>query len=807
MSSTETEYGGVATESYAPPATPFLESYDLPQIEGPATRQAEAWVPTGTQTPFVTEYYGEAPGMTAEATSFEQLLFEMYSSEMNEAIAEIVQEGAALAAERAEELGETIGGAATAEQFLQQWIEPVRQEAETMLSNVAEAFTQQDVQTMSESELEQMFERFEPRNTGLAPYFENFLGGLLKKGLNIVKGVVNMAKQGISSAIRLIPGLGPLLEKLKGLVKPLLDRVLKFALDRLPPGLRPVAQRLARQLLGEQLEEAPIGEAPAVAEVNWIQEQFDREAAQLLFAADEAQQEVVVNEAVTETEQSESNAVNELQEARARFVDEVSSMQRGQDPTPALENFLPAIMAVLPLVRTGISLIGRQNVVNFLAKYLAQLIQRYIGAEAATPLSQAIVDTGLRMLTLEAPTMTETRPLAGAAIAGTIEDTVRRVAEHGEAVFESQALLEAVTNEAFQEAAAENFPPQLLRPEVHEAAQVQATWVYMPLGKRRKYYKKYTRIFDVELTPQMAESIKTFGGTTLAAFLRDQLGVKGTVRARMHLYQATCGTWLSRISKFEQVPGLGSAARSAWSQIHPLTPDAAGTLLQQPRLGRRTSAKFLSNRNLIAVGQRFYYLEIPGARPPAPPPGIVGRPRSSQINLTLDFPKNEYRAFVYMSEGDAQEVAAALRRKDITAAVTLVRKIVNAGVRTVLGGRLRSHIKVRHETPSQEQFLGAVLAKAGEIVLEVLITKLIEWIGRAIADYLQVRSDEFVRATQDQRYGVTIVVTLRNPPGSSLVRRALKGEAINPLELANPLNVFRGLPSLSAATVAGFRFD
>ena len=128
-------------------------------------------------------------------------------------------------------------------------------------------------------------------------------------------------------------------------------------------------------------------------------------------------------------------------------------------------------------------------------------------------------------------------------------------------------------------------------------------------------------------------------------------------------------------------------------------------------------------------------------------------------------------------------------------------------LRTVVGGRLSSHIKIRNETPSQEQFLGAVLEKAGQIVLEALIAKLIEWIGRAIADYHQARADEFIRATQDQRYGVTIVVTLRNPPGASLVRRALKGESISPLELANPLAVFSGLPSLSATTVAGFRFD
>ena len=38
MSSTETESGSVATEAYTPPTTPFLESYDLPQIEGSMPR-------------------------------------------------------------------------------------------------------------------------------------------------------------------------------------------------------------------------------------------------------------------------------------------------------------------------------------------------------------------------------------------------------------------------------------------------------------------------------------------------------------------------------------------------------------------------------------------------------------------------------------------------------------------------------------------------------------------------------------------------------------------------------------------------
>ena len=114
--------------------------------------------------------------------------------------------------------------------------------------------------------------------------------------------------------------------------------------------------------------------------------------------------------------------------------------------------------------------------------------------------------------------------LAPEALTAAVEDTVRRIGELDETTFENPALLEAAVTEAFHEAAAENFPPQLLIPELHEAT-VTGTWVSMPLGGRRKYYKKYTRVFDVEITPQIAAALKTSGGATIGAFLKDHLRV------------------------------------------------------------------------------------------------------------------------------------------------------------------------------------------------------------------------------------------------------------------------------------------
>ena len=59
-------------------------------------------------------------------------------------------------------------------------------------------------------------------------------------------------------------------------------------------------------------------------------------------------------------------------------------------------------------------------------------------------------------------------------------------------------------------------------------------------------------------------------------------------------------------------------------------------------------------RHRIPVGKRFYYLEIAGARPVQPAgtttAARAAAGRSSEVNVTLDFPKDEFRVFAYLSE-------------------------------------------------------------------------------------------------------------------------------------------------------------
>jgi len=346
-------------------------------------------------------------------------------------------------------------------------------------------------------------------------------------------------------------------------------------------------------------------------------------------------------------------------------------------------------------------------------------------------------------------------------------------------------------------------------PELHEAP-VHATWVAMPRRGPRKYYKKYTHVFDVEITPQIADSITTFGGAKLSAFLKDQLGVTPPVRARVHLYQAIAGTTLRRIANLERnVPGLGRRPHAA-RQLHPLTVRAAATLFQHPKLGRDIAGVFRSARHTVAVGQRLYYLEIAGAHPVSVPPGSVGAGavrRTSDVNVALDFRKDEFRVFVYLSETDTQEIAAKIRSRDLTAVLVLAKRVYESGVRVALGGDIKRHVKILSETPPQEQLFGFDLKQLAAGVKERVIKEVVNWVGQALAEYLKTGAGEFVAAADNPADGVTMVVHILNPPGAPLVRRLLHGEGIGAGDLKDIDSLFRGKPKLSVNTLAGFSFD
>jgi hypothetical protein len=736
--------------------TPFLE---IPATWTPAPAtptQGEA--PFLPESPFVSEYVIGVETIRPEEPALAELLDELYDSEFDEALANLATEAETYVAELG--LGESETDQARAEQMLEAWIEPLRRESQAMLVGLAEAFEAEDPLSMSEDRLTSLFEQFEPTSTEHGPVFEGFLKKLLKKAKNVAKGAIKAAKSGIAAVSKIMP-IGIILRKLAVLARPLLTRVLKFALNKLPVEYRDPAKQLARRFLGvsvaeslEELDEEDLdeaegdfeddlaaGEQPATADVRQIQEAFDADAVGLVFAPSEQEQDLYLAEASVSSAASVPSPLAALDAARSRFVDGLARLDEGADPTPLVQNFVPAI---LPALRLGLKIAGRPRVVRFLAQYLGRLISPYVGPSVTPGLSRAIVDAGLRAMTLEAESeASEPSPaIAAEAFASLVEDTVARVAQLDEAELAEEALVEEAAYTAFHESAGANFPAAVLSPqnEYVESGRVGGTWVSMPRGGPWRY-RKYSRAFNVVIHPAAARAITTFGGQPLSAFIRDRLGRSGPIRARIHLYQAVPGSSLARIARTERgVAGLGSADARARSRLHPLTPMAAAALIGEPGLGREMSEAYADGTGPLAIGQRLYFLEVPNsatepvatgsdtgaagaaadagagagatagagdaASTATAAPAPVGTaaaassaaPRLSDARVDVHPAGGAVTVTIYVSEADAQSIATRLRRREpLGASLAILRRIYAPAIGRVRGVGRQQRIRIRSE--------------------------------------------------------------------------------------------------------------
>lgn len=759
----------VVTSPVWQPETPFLgtsgaEAYaefvqpthdDRPMPPGPSQ----------TETPFLAEYRLGDEVIDFGAAAAQGFAAELFDAELDEALEELL--GAAET--EVERLGadETPAGTARAERLLERWIEPLRSEAEATVERMAADLEAEPIDLLGEAQLDELLDRHQPPMTDLPPVFENFLGGLRKKLKRAVRSAARLAKRGIAAVSKVLP-IGALLRKLKQLVRPMLRRVVNLALDKLPPAVRPYAAALAKRFTREMEEpEQPGAATPASAGVHALQLGFDAEITGLLFAPSEVEQEDLLAQSVAGAGTA-SDTLAELDEARSRFVTRIASLGEGEDPSPLMEEFLPAL---LPALRIGIQVVGRPKVVSFLARYLGRLIAPYVGPQITPVLSQAIVDAGLRLLTLEtaedvaAPAEVEPTPgVAGEAFANVVEDTVRRVCELSEEEFEDELALEVAAYEGFQEAVAASFPAELLDPasEYLETQSPAGVWVSMPRGGRARY-RKFVPDLPVTITPHVAKTIRTFGGRSLYSVLRDRAGRTGLIHGRLQLYQAVPGSRISRILRAERRHGRATAGPAG---MHPLTREAAGLLLNEPGLGREVAEAYLDQPEPLAVGERLYYLEVPGA-------STVTR-RSSDATLALESRTSELRLGLYLGESDAQAVAVRLRRKEpLGASLAALRRIYWHTIRATLASP-RRRIRVVREEPEQEEFASALfqLAQSPSLMLANAIQR---WVTRALGGALTHQRAAFLAATAADADGVTLLVRLANPPGLRAIAALLQG--------------------------------
>ncbi|MVT55297.1 hypothetical protein GPL17_33230 [Bradyrhizobium yuanmingense] len=808
------------------PESPFLETPGTSSTtsEFHHDQEASRWE---ADSPFLQDIYTLETSPSPMEVEFSALLSEMYDETFNEVVREMAAEAVAQNIDQLNgEIQQSEAALAYAENALNQHFAPLAEHAETMLEQLAQALGRYDIQSLTEAEVDRIAEQFHPPAGEMSPTFEQFLGKLWKKATGLVKGAVNLAKKGIGAVAKM--GLGPVLNKLKKLVWPLLKRVVQFAIGKLPANLRPLAQKLASKLLGTRETEAfetqeQGGAIPAAATGEHVQFEFDIQAVQLLFATDEAELEEFVGESLGASQQY-ADPAGDLYRARERLIGELRELQQGGSAGPAIQNFLPAaLVALQPIAKIALTIIGRQKVVNFLAGFLAKLIQRFIGPEGATMLSRAVADVGLRLIGLEVSDQQRER-LGYETLAATLEQTVTNLVTNPEYIFEDETLLEAAALEAFEGAVQTNFPAQFLKPELQLAAPEGelppgGSFVLMPLNNRRKYYRKYLPPGEVTIQrPAEAREIKTFGVATLEDFFRDQLMLPDNkpVKAKLHVYEAVCGTWLGHVAQMEtRVGGLGTHSRDAYYQFHPLTNEAA-VALRIPGFGNTVPPEYLAGREAIALGQRFYYLEIPGLRPKPSP--------ASYVRIEIDLKRFEIRFYVYFSEKRSQEIAQQLRTSGTVAgALQTIKEMLGAFLETLKRGSAGKAIRVIRETLEPEQLtmpslasvvqgagnaagaVGSAMAQAvsaatgavgaavggvraslaggiggvgavvggtrggiagavGGAALDWLVGKVLDWTNQALAKWLVANKDLFIKQAGDpSKKGVTIVVTYSPP--------------------------------------------
>jgi hypothetical protein len=744
---------------------------------------------------------GETEAGLPEVMEFSEITAELKDTLFREALEQLADEALeAHEAQIAGEYGDRETRDLAGERLLNEHFEPLAAHAEAMLDHFFERLQGYEAESLTDTEIDRISAEVLPAGAAISPASEQFLGGLLRKAGRLVSGAVKLAKKGVMGAVNLAGkglaavgklALGPLLKPLKALGKFLLRHVVRFALGQLPPTLRPLGQKLSDKLfraIGEthegEAETQEQEELPAAQDAARLEAEFDVQVAQLLFTTDQGETDHLVS---TYGEgENYSSPLAQLDQTRSQLVSELSRLQPGDNPQPVMEQFLPAL--IWPAAKTAITLLGRPKIVSFIGRLLSGLIKPLIGADAAGLLAPAIADAGLRIFGLETNSP-EPRTLAAEALAATVEETVNTIAEMPAHVLENEMLLSDAVHEAFENSAAAYFPNSVIKPELRESSERHGKWTRMPASSERKRYSKYSDTVPVEISPRMAQSIDTFGGNTLHDHLRDHHGHQDgrAYRGNVTLYQALPGTRGSTIARAEGFPV---------SQLHPLTPHAAGALLgPNGSLGlRNPSPPYLSTPQRLHVNQRLYRIE--------PPPGRHHHVRHVHSEMGINLHRGEIRLWLYLSEPLCQRMCADLAKGNSVAAFSRLKRLLMQSTEALkmaaVHRQLPHRIHVVSDRPNLDGLTPHWLKETGHH----LAARISQWGQAQLAQYVRNSAQEFKRACASHHDGVTLRITMTNVPGMEILRQLSQGRPAKELTHGGwP----KGVPSFQVTQHVGYK--
>ena len=619
-----------------------------------------------------------------------------------------------------------------------QWMEQVAGEADRMLGALEAYFADRPADSLQEGEIEAV--------AGLAGFTDPadaqqlFFGSLLKKVKKVASGVGKLAQKGLAVVGKL--ALGPVFGILRKLVKPLLDKVLSSAIGKLPASLRPMAGQLAAKLRGS-------GESD-------LAEEFDRGVAEIVAAPNDAvaQQLLAELQPPDRNPYTETSAGHDLDAARARLAGELADADPGVPPTAQLEQFIPVVMAAMPLIRTGIKVIGRDRIVGAIAGPLSRLIQGMVGADAAKQLSRHIASTGLGLLGLEVGG-SDIATLGGEALVAATEDTVRQLMTLPPESLEQELLLETEVQEAFAEAAARHLPAAVLRPELieRELEAEHGVWVMMPRATRPCFrYKKYSRVIPVRITRPVARAVVLPGGDTLERRLLDAGAEAWPVDGEVEVYELLPGGGLGHVAAFESADGADAPAFAA-GEFEELTETAAALLAGNPRLaqvGRRGQPGRPRH-----AGSRYFRLRHRG-RP-------LRRRHVFGLRFDLTAPQPVLRVNLPIGERDTHELVAHLQGGKLVQVVSTVRRLLDRAALQAMARRLEQ-LLAKHSI--------AAPAGAGQRLAERLADDML----RAVSQQLPAAAPALAQAAKDPAPGATLTFTFGFADSAAVVAGTPAGD-------------------------------
>ena len=663
-----------------------------------------------------------------ESTLMRYLVAELDDEEFTEALEALETEAAARYLSGTTGWSHEAGVPALDATEVEQWMASIAAQTDRLLAELEERFSDRSVESITERELDEAMSAIVPSVDGFDDPLdarELFWGSLKKKLKKVAGAVKNVAKKGIKLASKVMP-LGIIYGRLRPIVKPLLRRVLATALGKLPRRYRTAAKRVARKF-GVQLE------AEFENPFEMFAAEFDVSVAEAITSDDPYTLEALEQDAFRDetTDGGEPNIATQLDIARERLTQQMLDAEPGHTPIDEMEQFIP--LAILPVVKTGISLIGRKKVVNFLAGLLAKLIKPVVGRQIAKPLSVQIADKGLALLKLEAEAGSDR--IGAEAVVAAVEDTVAEVFALPDELLENELYVEAATEEAFHRAAARHFPESFLRRDLVDGAAggERGVWLMMPRATGPLYrYRKYSRVLPATVTPAMAREVIFDDGETLEERLHDAGETAWPVDVEIEAYELLPGSSVGNLVPFET--DEGESITDAADEFDTLR-DAGRLPLPHDMERTRTARRRGHRRRIVRVRARGRGLQ-----------------RKSPVAIRLDLAAQQptVRLHLWIKERRAHAMVGHLdagRHRAVMAELT-----------TAAGPPLRQAVASRlSRTLSRHQLTRDTSAATA------LSNQLFDGLLAVVAKQLPTLKATMTTAAKDPARGLTLTATFRFP--------------------------------------------